>query len=67
MNPCVKFFRNIVDWKWFHVPEMVQLIMYFVCKADHEPYYVDCVLIERGMVCIPRREICSELAMKEQA
>lgn len=66
MNPCVKFFRNIVDWKWFHVPEMVQLIMYFVCKADHEPYYVDDVLIERGMVCIPRREICSELAMKEQ-
>ena len=66
MNPCVKFFRNIVDWKWFHVPEMVQLIMYFVCKADHEPYYVDGVLIERGMVCIPRREICSELAMKEQ-
>lgn len=66
MNPCVKFFRNIVDWKWFHVPEMVQLIMYFVCKADHEPYYVDGVLIERGMVCIPRREICSELAIKEQ-
>lgn len=66
MNPCVKFFRNIVDWKWFHVPEMVQLIMYFVCKADHEPYDVDGVLIERGMVCIPRREICSELAIKEQ-
>lgn len=66
MNPCVKFFRNIVDWKWFHVPEMVQLIMYFVCKADHEPYYVDGVLIERGMVCIPRREICSELAIGEQ-
>ena len=40
--------------------------MYFVCKADHEPYYVDGVLIERGMVCIPRREICSELAIKEQ-
>lgn len=66
MNPCVKFYRNIVDWKWFHVPEMVQLIMYFVCKADHEPYYVDGVLIERGQVCIPRKEICSELAIGEQ-
>lgn len=66
MNPCVKFYRNIVDWKWFHVPEMVQLIMYFVCKADHEPYYVDGVLIERGKVCIPRKEICSELAIGEQ-
>lgn len=67
MNPCVKFYRNIVDWKWFHVPEMVQLIMYFVCKADHEPYYVDGILIERGKVCIPRKEICSELAIGEQA
>lgn len=66
MNPCVKFYRNIVDWKWFHVPEMVQLIMYFVCKADHEPYYVDGILIERGQVCIPRKEICSELAIGEQ-
>lgn len=66
MNPCVKFFRNIVEWKWFHVPEMVQLIMYLVCRADHEPYYVDGVLIERGKVCISRKDICKELNMGEQ-
>lgn len=66
MNPCVKFYRNIIEWKWFHVPEMVQLIMYFVCKADHEPYSVDGVLIERGQVCITRKEICETLDIGEQ-
>lgn len=66
MNPCVKFYQNIIQWKWFRVPEMVQLIMYYVCKADHEPYNVDGVRIERGQVCITRKNICSELDMSEQ-
>lgn len=66
MNPCVKFYRNIIDWKWFNVAEMVQLIMYFVCKADHEPYNVDGVLVGRGQVLITRKEVCSILNMKEQ-
>lgn len=66
MNPCVKFYRNIVDWKWFHVAEMVQLIMFYVCKADHEPYSVDGVVIERGQVSITRKDICALLGIKEQ-
>lgn len=66
MNPCVKFYRNITEWKWFCVPEMVQLIMYFVCKADHEPYYEGDVLIERGTVCISRKDICSHLKISVQ-
>lgn len=66
MNPCVKFYRNIVDWKWFHVPEMVQLIIWFVCKADHKPYEVDGVMVLRGQVCATRKEIIGELGMSEQ-
>ena len=66
MNPCVKFYRNIIEWKWFNVAEMVQLIMYYVCKADHEPYYVDGVLVGKGQVLIKRKDVCSELKMSEQ-
>lgn len=66
MNPCVKFYRNIIEWKWFHVPEMVQLMMYLVCKADHEPYYVEGNLIDRGNVCITRKDMCSDLGMSDQ-
>lgn len=66
MNPCVKFYRNIIDWKWFNVAEMVQLIMFYVCKADHEPYSVDGVYVGKGQVLITRKEVCSTLNMKEQ-
>lgn len=66
MNPCVKFYRNIIEWQWFNVPEMVQLIMYYVCKADHEPYDVDGVLVGRGQVLITRKDVCSSLNMSEQ-
>lgn len=66
MNPCVKFYRNIIEWQWFHVPEMVQLIMYFVCKADHEPYDDGGVLVGKGQVLITRRDVCAALNMSEQ-
>ncbi len=66
MNPCVKFYRNIIDWKWFNVAEMVQLILYYVCRADHEPYNVDGVYVGKGQVLITRKEVCSALNMKEQ-
>lgn len=66
MPACVKFYRNIIEWKWFNVPEMVQLIMYYVCKADHEPYNDDGVLVGRGQVLITRKEVCSILNMSEQ-
>lgn len=66
MNPCVKFYRNIIEWKWFNVPEMVQLIMYYVCKADHEPYNEDGVFVGKGQVLITRKDVCSELKMSEQ-
>lgn len=66
MNPCVKFYRNIIDWEWFSVPEMVQLIMYYVCKADHEPYLEDGVLVGKGQVLITRKDVCSILKMSEQ-
>lgn len=66
MNPCVKFYRNIIEWKWFNVAEMVQLIMYYVCKADHEPYKEDGVSVGRGQVLITRKDVCSELKMSEQ-
>lgn len=66
MNPCVKFYRNIVDWKWFHVAEMVQLIMFYVCKADHEPYSIDGIVIEKGQVSITRKDVCAMLGISEQ-
>ncbi len=66
MNPCVKFYRNIINWKWFNVAEMVQLIMFYVCKADHEPYNVDGVYVGKGQVLITRKEVCSTLNMTEQ-
>lgn len=65
MNPCVKFYQNITEWKWFRIPEMVQLIVYFVCKADHEPYYAYGVLVDRGQVMASRKEIVDELQMSE--
>lgn len=66
MNPCIKFYRNIIEWRWFNVPEMVQLIMYYVCRADHQPYNEDGVFVGKGQVLITRKEVCSALNMSEQ-
>ncbi len=66
MNPCVKFYRNIIEWRWFNVPEMVQLIMYYVCRADHEPYNEDGVFVGNGQVLITRKDVCATLNMSEQ-
>lgn len=40
--------------------------MYYVCKADHEPYDDSGVLVGKGQVLITRKEVCATLNMSEQ-
>lgn len=66
MSNSIIFNPNIIEWKWFSVPQMIQLFMYFVCKANHEPYHSDDILIDRGQVMITRKEVCFDLNMSDQ-
>lgn len=50
MQGWIKLHRKLIDWEWFHEPKMVQLFIYLLLSANHEPKLWQGVPIARGQV-----------------
>ena len=46
----VKVFRSFLDWEWFQKPEMVQLWLYLLLKANHREKEWQGRTIRRGQL-----------------
>lgn len=51
----VKLHRKVVEWEFFKKPEMVQLLVYLMCKADEE-----------GAIVTTTAKICEDLNLTRQ-
>ena len=48
MEGWIKIHRKITDWEWWGKPEMIKLLILFICKANIEDKMWQGLLIKRG-------------------
>ena len=48
MDGWIKIHRKILDWEWWDKPEMIKLLIMFICKANIEDKIWHGILIKRG-------------------
>lgn len=48
MDGWIKLHRKITDWEWWGKPEMIKLLILFICKANIEDKMWQGLLIKRG-------------------
>ena len=51
----IKLHRKVIEWEFFKKPEMVQLLVYLICKAD-----------EDGAIVTTTARICEDLNLTRQ-
>ena len=62
----IKILRKFLDWEWFQKPEMVQLFIYLLLKANYEQKQWQGITILPGQLVTSRTKICSETKLSEQ-
>lgn len=62
----VKIFRSFLDWEWFQKPEMVQLWLYLLLKANHREREWQGRTIRHGQLFAGRQKIQAETGLSEQ-
>lgn len=62
----VKVFRTFLDWQWFQKPEMVQLWLYLLLKANHQENEWQGMVIGKGQLFVGRNKIQAETGLSEQ-
>ena len=48
MEGWIKIHRKILDWEWWDKPEMIKLLILFICKANIEDKKWQGMIIKRG-------------------
>ncbi|WP_455671678.1 DUF7833 domain-containing protein [Phocaeicola sp.] len=66
MEGWIKLHRRFLEWEWFNKPEMVQLYIYFLLKANYEPKQFQGVFLEAGQIVTTNSKIRLETGLSEQ-
>lgn len=66
MKGWVKIHRSFLTWEWFDKPEMVQLFVYLLLKANHDAKEWHGIVIERGQVVTSVARIAAETRLSAQ-
>ena len=62
----VKVFRTFIDWEWFQKPEMVQLWLYLLLKANYQDTKMQGKTIKRGQLFTNLAKITAETGLSTQ-
>lgn len=66
MASWIKIFRELLQWEWFQKPEMVQLFIYLLLKANCEDKQWQGILVKRGQLVTSNSSIRNDLRLSEQ-
>jgi hypothetical protein len=66
MAGWVKIHRELLQWEWFGKPEMVQLFLYLLLKANCEEKQWQGITIMRGQLITTNSAIRKDLQLSEQ-
>lgn len=62
----ISIHRSLIAWEWFQRPEMVQIWIYLLLKANHAPAQWQGIEIKRGQLVSGRKTIAKETGLTEQ-
>lgn len=62
----IKIYRQLLQWEWFDKPEMVQIFMYFLLKANQADKVWHGITIRRGQVLTSLATINRDIKMSER-
>ena len=60
MTGWIKIHRSFLTWEWFDKPEMVQVFVYLLLKANHAAREWHGMTIERGQIVTSVAKIAQE-------
>ena len=60
MTGWIKIHRSFLTWEWFDKPEMVQVFVYLLLKANHDAKEWHGMTIERGQIVTSVAKIAQE-------
>lgn len=66
MASWIKIFRELLQWEWFQKPEMVQLFIYLLLKANCEDKQWQGITVKRGQLVTSNSSIRNDLRLSEQ-
>ena len=66
MEGWTKLHRRFLEWEWFNKPEMVQLFIYFLLKANYEPKQWQGTFLGKGELVTTNSKIRQETGLSEQ-
>ncbi len=66
MEGWIKLYRQFLEWEWFTRAEMVQLFLYFLIKANHEPARWRGIDIKQGQFITSLDRISRETGLSVQ-
>ena len=67
MEGWIKLHRQYLNWEWFDKPEMVQIFLYLLLKANCKDKQWNGITIKPGQVVISRDKVCADIGITPQA
>lgn len=66
MAGWIKIFRELLQWEWFQKPEMVQLFIYLLLKANFNDCSWQGIIVKRGSLVTSNANISADLRLSPQ-
>jgi hypothetical protein len=66
MQGWIKLHRKLIEWEWFHKPEMLLVFIYLLLKANHQDGNWQGVPVKKGQLITGRKRLSEETGLSEQ-
>jgi hypothetical protein len=66
MQGWIKLHRKLIEWEWFHQPEMLLVFIYLLLKANHQDGTWQGIPVKKGQLITGRKRLSEETGLSEQ-
>ena len=66
MQGWIKLHRKLIEWEWFHHPEMLLVFIYLLLKANHQDGNWQGIPVKKGQLVTGRKRLSEETGLSEQ-
>jgi hypothetical protein len=66
MQGWIKLHRKLIEWEWFHQPEMLLVFIYLLLKANHQDGNWQGIPVKKGQLITGRKKLSEETGLSEQ-
>ena len=66
MQGWIKLHRKLIEWEWFHCPDVAHLFIYLLLKANHKDGSWQGIPIAAGQLLTGRKRLSDETGLSQQ-